>query len=42
LAALILFVGLAVHPSLIILAVGLLLSLIATLIRFEKRNPRHE
>jgi hypothetical protein len=36
----VLFVGLAVHPSLIILAVGLLLSLTATLVRFEKRNPR--
>ncbi|HEU0074776.1 MAG TPA: hypothetical protein VFS30_12305 [Dehalococcoidia bacterium] len=38
LGAFVLFVGIAVHPNVLISATGLLLSLIAILFRFERRE----
>jgi len=34
------FVGMAVHPNLVVIAIGLLLSLTAFLFRFEKRRRK--
>jgi len=40
LGAFCIFVGMAVHPSLIILGLGLVISILAILFRFEKRERR--
>jgi hypothetical protein len=40
LGAFLIFVGVGVHPNLIIIAIGLMLSLTAVLFRFEKRPRR--
>jgi 1,4-dihydroxy-2-naphthoate octaprenyltransferase len=40
LGMLVIFVGMAIHPSLIVIGLGLLICLIGILFRFERRKAR--